>query len=151
MQTPRLLRLGRLLRFLEKIKHANVFRIIRLMLGMCLIAHWTACIWHALIAYFPDLDFSIEITGKLADEYLTCFYGSFVLMVGDNVNPVNNVERVFCWCERDVGARSACARQACGTSLNALASCISSSINAKLACFRALDLVDEPGRECEWR
>ena len=54
---------------------------------MCLIAHWTACAWHLLLVYNPDLDFVIERTGNLVDEYLDCFYGSFLLMVGDNVNP----------------------------------------------------------------
>lgn len=54
---------------------------------MCLIAHWTACAWHLLIVYNPDLDFVIERTGNLLDEYLDCFYGSFLLMVGDNINP----------------------------------------------------------------
>jgi CRP-like cAMP-binding protein len=95
LKTPRLLRLGRLLRFLEKLKNANIFRIIRLMALMCLVAHWTACVWHLLIVHNPELDFSIRRAG-LIDEYLSCFYGSFLLMVGDNVNPVNNVERIFC-------------------------------------------------------
>lgn len=97
LQTPRLLRLGRLLRFLEKMKNANIFRIVRLMLLMCLIAHWTACIWHLLLIYNPDLEFSIPRSESLADEYLACFYGSFLLMVGDNINPENNIERIFCW------------------------------------------------------
>ena len=81
----------------EKIKNANIFRIIRLMLLMCLIAHWTACLWHLLITRFDDLEFSIPRSGPV-DEYLSCFYGSFLLMVGDNVEPANNVERIFCWC-----------------------------------------------------
>lgn len=95
LKTPRLLRLGRLLRFLEKQKNANVFRIMRLMALMCLVAHWTACVWHLLITNFSDLEFSIP-EGSILDKYLSCFYGSFLLMIGDNVNPTNNVERVFC-------------------------------------------------------
>jgi hypothetical protein len=54
---------------------------------MCLLAHWTACGWHLLIVYNPDLEFSIVRTGRVIDEYLKCYYGSFLLMVGDNVNP----------------------------------------------------------------
>jgi hypothetical protein len=40
-----------------------------------------------LIMYNPELEFTIERTGDLLDEYLGCFYGSFLLMVGDNINP----------------------------------------------------------------
>jgi hypothetical protein len=68
------------------------------MLLMCLIAHWTACVWHLLIVYNPDKEFSIVRSGDLVDEYLACFYGAFLLMVGDQVDARNNLETVFCWC-----------------------------------------------------
>lgn len=67
------------------------------MLLMCLIAHWTACVWHLLLVYNPDKEFSIIRSGDLVDEYLACFYGAFLLMVGDQINAQNNLETVFCW------------------------------------------------------
>lgn len=45
--------MGRLLRFLEKMKNANVFRIVQLMMSMCLIAHWISCFWKILFTYLP--------------------------------------------------------------------------------------------------
>ncbi|EFJ49704.1 hypothetical protein VOLCADRAFT_59193, partial [Volvox carteri f. nagariensis] len=46
LKAPRLLRLGRLLRFLDSFKNAKVFRIIQLFMGMLLISHWLACVWY---------------------------------------------------------------------------------------------------------
>lgn len=84
MQTPRLLRLGRLLRFFERMKNANVFRIVRLMATMCLIAHWIACTWHFLYNSFSSLPWiftSFEEGPDPPASYLVAFYHAFVLMV----------------------------------------------------------------------
>ena len=85
VQTPRLLRLGRLLRFFERMKNANVFRIVPLMATMCLIAHWIACIWHFLymqITSVPWIFDAEEFQGEQAPSpFLIAFYSSFVLMV----------------------------------------------------------------------
>jgi hypothetical protein len=85
LQTPRLLRLGRLLRFFERMKNANVFKIFRLMATMCLISHWIACVWHFLYMLIPGVpwifdrqEFQIE---DAPDPFLIAFYNSFMLMV----------------------------------------------------------------------
>mmetsp|Transcript_24891 Transcript_24891/g.69399 ORF Transcript_24891/g.69399 Transcript_24891/m.69399 type:complete len:684 (+) Transcript_24891:286-2337(+) len=112
LKTPRLLRLGRLLRFFERMKNANVFRIVRLMATMCLIAHWIACIWHFLYVQamhlpwlFTDLEPENVVPGSNPPSaFLVAFYSSFVLMMGDNVNPQNNIEYIFCCAVLVVGA-----------------------------------------------
>ena len=45
---PRLLRLGRLMKKLDQISGANALRIIKLLFGFALFAHWIACIWFYL-------------------------------------------------------------------------------------------------------
>eukprot|EP00854_Cymbomonas_tetramitiformis_P009957 gene9957-11789_t len=45
LKMPRLLRLGRLLKKLEQLAAANAFRIVKLMCGFLLIAHWLGCVW----------------------------------------------------------------------------------------------------------
>eukprot|EP00873_Tetraselmis_striata_P036314 jgi/Tetstr1/456578/TSEL_043296.t1 len=107
LKTPRLLRLGRLLRFFERMKNANVFRIVRLMATMCLIAHWIACTWHFLYNSFSSLPWiftSFEEGPDPPASYLVAFYHAFVLMMGDNVGPQNNIEYIFCCVVLVVGA-----------------------------------------------
>ena len=45
LKLPRLLRLSRLLKRLDQLASANVFRIVALMVSFMLIAHWIACLW----------------------------------------------------------------------------------------------------------
>ncbi|KAL1507626.1 hypothetical protein AB1Y20_007245 [Prymnesium parvum] len=42
---PRLCRMARFLKKLDVVAAANAFRIVALMVGFCLVAHWFACIW----------------------------------------------------------------------------------------------------------
>ncbi|GMH39832.1 hypothetical protein BSKO_07736 [Bryopsis sp. KO-2023] len=98
LKTPRLLRLGRLMRFFDRMKNANVFRIVRLILLMCLIAHWIACTWRMLYIFSPaHIHWRLfDDDESIATQYMETYYRSFLLMVGDNVEPNNNVERSFC-------------------------------------------------------
>ena len=50
---PRLLRLGRVLKKLDKFAGANLFRIVHLMTGLTLFAHWLGCIWWLIGARPP--------------------------------------------------------------------------------------------------
>ncbi|KAK3241367.1 hypothetical protein CYMTET_48858 [Cymbomonas tetramitiformis] len=56
LKMPRLLRLGRLLKKLEQMAAANAFRIVKLMAGFLLFAHWIGCIWWVV----GSADFNIE-------------------------------------------------------------------------------------------
>lgn len=48
LKLPRLLRLGRLLKRLDALASAHAFRIVHLILGFMLGAHWIACLWWAV-------------------------------------------------------------------------------------------------------
>lgn len=45
LKTPRLLRLGRILKFLENVKGANILRIVKLFILFFMLAHWVGCFW----------------------------------------------------------------------------------------------------------
>ena len=54
LKTPRLLRIGRILKFLENMRGANIMRIVRLFLFFFMLAHWTGCFWY-LVAVILSL------------------------------------------------------------------------------------------------
>ena len=51
IKLPRLLRLSRLMRRLDTLTHANALRVIKLLFGFFLFAHWIACAWFFLGRY----------------------------------------------------------------------------------------------------
>lgn len=53
LKTPRLLRLSRLLRFLDKMKGSQYFKLLKLTFLIIMIAHWVAC-GYCLLASLED-------------------------------------------------------------------------------------------------
>ena len=51
LKLPRLLRLGRILKFLENMKGANIWRMIRLFMMFFMFAHWVGCFWYLIADY----------------------------------------------------------------------------------------------------
>lgn len=45
LRTPRLLRLGRLVRMLDHVKNIQSFKVVLLLCIMVMASHWLACIW----------------------------------------------------------------------------------------------------------
>ena len=104
LKTPRLLRLGRLIRILDRVKNVNSLRVAILVLGMIGISHWLACIWYMMYQFctFPEgqsiYDWSFYVAsddGSLPAYYLSAYYQSFLMIVGNYQVPTNNAERVF--------------------------------------------------------
>jgi hypothetical protein len=52
----RLLRIGRLLKYLEKFEYANLWNIIRLVAAFGLLAHWVGCLWYMIVTIDMDPD-----------------------------------------------------------------------------------------------
>ena len=52
LKCPRLLRLGRIMKFLENMKGANIMRIVRLFVLYFLVSHWVGCLWFLIAS--PD-------------------------------------------------------------------------------------------------
>eukprot|EP00963_Diacronema_lutheri_P012312 scaffold1720_cov353-Pavlova_lutheri.AAC.7 len=101
LKTPRLLRLGKLMGALDKLKMANVFHVIRLFFFMVLVAHWMGCIWYPLVRsqgtvhLHADLEDEKEIL-KMRTAYLLSFYNCLLLMTGEDLEAYSDAERLFC-------------------------------------------------------
>lgn len=88
------------MRFFDRMKNAHMFKIVRLMLLMFLISHWIACVWHMIYSFTKgDLPWTFDVyeDSSSSVQYLSAYYKSFLLMAGENVDPRNNLERLFCW------------------------------------------------------
>ncbi|PNH03952.1 Potassium voltage-gated channel subfamily H member 7 [Tetrabaena socialis] len=109
LKAPRMLRLGRLLRFLDSFKNAKIFRIVQLFLGMILISHWLACVWFMMYRFggsevserwaFQEAE---DVEPEKVSAYIKSFYFSFLLLMGDNIAAYNNFERTF-FCVVELG------------------------------------------------
>ncbi|KAL6749390.1 hypothetical protein V8C86DRAFT_2849289 [Haematococcus lacustris] len=100
LRTPRLLRLIRLLRFLDRMKGANYMRMIKLLFFMASVAHWVACMWHLLYKLLQSswLDWTFDSIGSGTGEltyFLFAYLNSFLLMIGNDMQPLNDYERLY--------------------------------------------------------
>ncbi|KAG2450742.1 hypothetical protein HYH02_004579 [Chlamydomonas schloesseri] len=99
LRTPRLLRLGRLLRYFDRMKGANIVRMGKLLFFMALVAHWVSCLWFMLYRItHGDLAWSYDLlqNAKTMTYYVEAYLQSFLLMIGNDINPQNNIERLYC-------------------------------------------------------
>ena len=112
LKLVRLLRLGRLLKDLERLKAAAVIRILRLVLGFFLLAHWVACAWWALGVARFNLDddtgvpwiyrvagleaFTFDADAPTAHEFVASYYWALtMLMKSPWVPPDTVAEKAF--------------------------------------------------------
>ena len=93
-KTPRLLRMGRILKFLENMKGANVWRIVRLFALFFLMAHWVGCLWY-LIAPDDSKDQAILNSTSFTDKYVYAVFNGLLLLVGESLDATINREFVF--------------------------------------------------------
>lgn len=96
---PRLLRLGRILKFIERLGvYANIWRILRLLGIIILVLHWVTCLWHLIVCGSGDITY--EDHGHLAlceshwdspadNAYLQASYWAVLLLLGNDVHPFN--------------------------------------------------------------
>ncbi|KAG1665646.1 hypothetical protein FOA52_011240 [Chlamydomonas sp. UWO 241] len=100
LKAPRLLRLGKLVRLLDHIKNVGAFKVVLLLAMMIMIAHWLACIWYMLYKYggggsLDDWTFDMFQTTSPVLQYLSAYYSCFLMIMGDNLTPLNDKERLF--------------------------------------------------------
>ena len=97
---PRLLRLGRILKFIERLGvYANIWRILRLLGIIILVLHWVTCLWHLIVCGSSDLNeldhAMLAMCEKSWDSpadnaYLQASYWAVLLLLGNDVHPFNN-------------------------------------------------------------
>ena len=83
LKTPRLLRIGRILKFIENMKGANIWRIIRLFLMFFLLSHWIGCFWYFIADYYSDHNNYQE---GFYDKYQYSLFTGLLILVGESVD-----------------------------------------------------------------
>ena len=97
----RLLRFGRILKVLKNMKHANAFRILRLLFGYLLMAHLVGCAWYMLNRLEDDEQTWItEVVGdtnevSLRTKYFKSFYSAMLMLIGETVDVHTAGEKAF--------------------------------------------------------
>jgi CRP-like cAMP-binding protein len=96
-KTLRLLRIGRLLKYIEKFQYANIWRIVRLVVFFALIAHILGCMWKFVVSGIAE---GWEVSNGLVDvsntkAYLVSFYSALCMLLGENVEPERTGEIVM--------------------------------------------------------
>ncbi|TMW63841.1 hypothetical protein Poli38472_002782 [Pythium oligandrum] len=106
MRIPRLLRIIRVLRVLKILKinpeirrwlqysrHANLLRLVRLVASFLIINHYVACIWYGAIE--SDELKSQDENKSTVHLYISSFYTSLLMIMGQNITLYTDPEYVF--------------------------------------------------------
>jgi len=151
LKFPRLLRMGRLFKYLERMKYAGCWRIFRLILGLVIVAHWTACVFYALLQdeftthdgqtwdlYVEDYNNRVG-TG---DQYINALYAALSMLIGEGVDPNTPLQKMFAFAINIFGA-VVMAIIIGNMSLvlqnkNAMSSIFSSKVDQVADCMRAM-------------
>jgi hypothetical protein len=84
LKCPRLLRLGRILKFLENMRGANVWRIVRLFILFFMMSHWVGCLWY-LIAASDSKEESVTESNNFTNRYVYAVFNGLLLLVGESI------------------------------------------------------------------
>lgn len=73
----------------EKLKSANLIKILRLVMFMLLVAHWIACGWNLQASYVSPAEtwrdnIDERVNGERVSLYLISLYTAFLMLVGGN-------------------------------------------------------------------
>jgi len=100
----RLLRLARLMRVLERLRSAGTFlRLAKLLFFVLVVVHWTTCLWFFIFQMTYNtiqqpwsFTEQVEFGSSTFTYFLAAFYNTFVLMIGNNIDPGNSWEQALC-------------------------------------------------------
>ena len=102
LKLPRLLRLGKVFKYLNRFKYAQVWKIIRLLMIMFIAAHWAGCLFFFLCdVQTQDFDTpwcrsNEYLTDKEGStRFLVAFHSAFLMLVGEDIGPTTNLEYVY--------------------------------------------------------
>lgn len=115
LRIPRLLRLIRLLRVMKLLKlrpelqrwlqysrHANLFRLVRLVVSFLVINHYLACIWYGLVA--SDENKAQDASKSSSHLYFSSLYTCLLVVMGQNITIYDDSEYLFCILVMVIGA-----------------------------------------------
>jgi CRP-like cAMP-binding protein len=103
LKTPKLLRLGRLFKFLARFEGAaNIGRIVMLMLLFMLLLHWLACLFFIISdVVYQDPVMTSWLESNAFEElpnqsqYVRAYYAVVLMIMGDNINLQSDAETIF--------------------------------------------------------
>ncbi|KAH7470634.1 hypothetical protein PRIC2_001335 [Phytophthora ramorum] len=115
LRVPRLLRLVRLMRvakvfkmrpelrrWLQYSRHANLLRLVRLVVSFLIINHYVACFWYGLV--MSDQTRALDDSTDPMHLYIVAFYQSLLVVMGQNITVYEDTEYIFCVLAMVVGA-----------------------------------------------
>ena len=105
LKLPRLLRLGKVFKYLNRFKYAQAWKIIRLLMIMIISAHWIGC----LFFFVCELQMADQMsanepwcwanddvrTGTGNGRLLIAFHTAFLMLVGENIDPTTYIEYAY--------------------------------------------------------
>ncbi|KAK3271480.1 hypothetical protein CYMTET_20173, partial [Cymbomonas tetramitiformis] len=100
LKFPRLLRLGRLLKYLNKMKNSDmvlVIRIVELVVLVGLICHWMGCAWHMTCEVSEACADRLETMSPM-DIYLDAYYVATLSLMGDGIDTDSRMQKVMVIC-----------------------------------------------------
>ena len=107
LKIPRLLRLGRILKFMEKFQYVNLWRIFRLLGLVVLFSHWIACLWFYICSRVADsaagedleevVWCSAESDWSDAQRYFHAAHVAMLMLMGDGVHTITVEQKVVAW------------------------------------------------------
>ncbi|KAF4135235.1 Cyclic nucleotide-binding domain [Phytophthora infestans] len=115
LRVPRLLRLVRILRvaklfkmrpelrrWLQYSRHANLLRLVRLVVSFLVINHYVACFWHGMV--MSERTRASDSSVDVRHLYVVAFYQSLLVVMGQNIAVYEDTEIIFCVLVMVVGA-----------------------------------------------
>lgn len=105
LKVYRVIRFGRVIKFLNHFKFASAWRLVRIFALILLLTHIIGCMWHLLTTLQPVA--GDEVTGNdwaslhftaaegTYERYTKSFYVGLLMLVGEDVSPVTSSEEIF--------------------------------------------------------
>ena len=104
LKLPRLLRLGRLLKFLARFKYAGAMKILKFILLLILVGHWTGCVFFFLLNLenqygyntWMETNVGLIVDGEdIRGRYLSMLYTAFLMLIGEGMDMETSLERAY--------------------------------------------------------
>jgi hypothetical protein len=110
LKMPRLLRIGRLFKYLDQMKYAAVWRVGKLVVMLLFVSHWISCLFYMVCrleleanyqVYEPFMDVQ---TASFGEQYMNALTSGFNVLIGDSIDPMTVVEQAFVFAASVLGA-----------------------------------------------
>jgi hypothetical protein len=110
LKMPRLLRIGRLFKYLNEFKYAAAWRVIKLVVMLMFVSHWIACLYNMVcrLEFDSNLEvwepFTDYLTSSFGEQYMFALLTAFSVLIGEGIDPQSTAEQAFIFCAAVLGA-----------------------------------------------